>query len=73
MNVEDKLLRAKARQLLKEYGDVIEYAAREIQKEVAQDRIVGETAFEYAKKVIRKEAILEGVALMQRKINKYAE
>jgi len=69
----DKLLQSKCRNLLKEYSDVIEHAEKEAVKRIDSERISGNTAFEYAKKSIRNEALKEGILLLRREISKYAE
>lgn len=69
----DKILQAKCRNLLKEYTDVFDYVVRDIIREIESERISGDSPFEYAKKVIRKESIKEGLTLFQQRINKYAE
>ncbi len=67
----DKVLQAKTRQLLEQHFDVLEYAIKEITQELDRERISGESAFEVAKKVIRKEGIKEGFTLLTQRLNKY--
>lgn len=58
--------------MLTEYGDLLEFIAKEVTTEIDNERIIGDTAFEYAKKTIRKEGIREGISRFQQKLNRYA-
>lgn len=71
--VPNKLLQAKCRQLLELHYDTLEVLIAEIETAVDNERIEGETAFEYAKKTVRKQGIKEGLKLLVQKINKYSD
>lgn len=58
--------------MLKEYADVLELVQKEIMDDLEKDRVIGNSAFEYAKKTIRKEGMREGITNLIAKINKYA-
>lgn len=65
-------LRAKCRMLLAEYAEVFEVIQLDIATTLEKDRIQADSAFGYAKKTIRKEAMKEGITEFINKINKYA-
>lgn len=58
--------------MLVEYQDVLDLVVKRVTEEVDREQVVGESSFEYAKKIIRKEAIKEGMKLLLSKINSYA-
>jgi urease gamma subunit len=69
---DKKFLQSKCRNMLKEYADVLELVQKEIMDDLEKDRVIGNSAFEYAKKTIRKEGMREGITNLIAKINKYA-
>jgi hypothetical protein len=69
---ERGFLRGKCKQMMLEYSDVLDEIEKEVQEDIDRERISGESSFEYAKKVIKKEGIKEGLSLFKSKINKYA-
>lgn len=69
---EKKFLQSKCRNMLKDYQDVLDLISQEILSDLEKDRVVGHSAFEYARKTIRKEGIREGITNLIAKINKYA-
>lgn len=70
--MKNPILQAKCRLLLKEFQDVFDTIKTEIKAELESERINENEAFGYAKKMIRKEAILEGLIAFERKINDHA-
>lgn len=68
----DPAIRGRCRNLLKEHDDLLNQISREVCEALDSERVSEETAFLYAKKIIRREAIREGITMFLSKINKYA-
>lgn len=69
---KNPILQAKSRAILAEYQDVFDQAKKDIAAELQSERINENDAFGYAKKMIRREGIMEGLLLLEQKINTYA-
>lgn len=71
MSTQDKILSQKARQLLKEYEDVLLHCSDEIKKEI-NIPINSETTEAIALEYVRREGIKQGITLLMQKINSKA-
>ena len=69
----DKFLQSKCREILSTNEGTLEHLITEIVSETAMARVEGDTAFDYAKQTIRTQGMKEGLNLLLKKINKYAD
>jgi hypothetical protein len=70
---QDKFLQSKCREILQGNQGTLEHLINEIVTESATARVEGDTAFDYAKQTIRTQGMKEGLTLLLKKINKYAD
>jgi len=70
---QDKFLQSKCREILSMNQGTIEHLIDEIVTESATARVEGENAFAYAKQTIRTQGMKEGLNLLLKRINKYAD
>ena len=70
---QDKFLQGKCREILETNQGTLEHLIAEIVNEASNARVEGNTAFDYAKQTIRTQGMKEGLTLLLKKINKYAD
>lgn len=73
IDINKKLLDSKCRELVAQYGDVLQVLQEEIMAEIDREEINGDTSFEYAKRFIRQRSMKEGMKSLIARINKYAD
>lgn len=68
---ENKQLNSECRVILTSHEEALKYVIDEIKREVGTRRFEEESAFGYAKQVLRNQGIFEGLDLLMQRINKY--
>lgn len=72
MNPNERIIEAKARLLEKDYSDLLDLVEREVLLSIDSENVEENTSFLTAKKMIRRQAVREGIKLFRSKIHKYA-
>ena len=68
---ENKQLNSECRIILTSHEDALRYVMDEIKREVGTRRLEEDSAFGYAKQLIRNQGIFEGLDLLMQRLNKY--
>lgn len=68
---ENKQLESECRTILASHEQALIYMIEEIKKEAGTRRFEEESAFGYAKQVIRNQGVFEGLDLLMQRIHKY--
>ena len=71
--MENKIIQAKCRNLLKEYEDILKYIVEEEESKLLRDNTLGNSEFEIVKNAIFNSGVREGMRKIVSRINENAK